>query len=317
MYQEWTVMPSPPATREAWLSERKKHIGGSDVAVMLGLSEYKTPYQLWEEKTGRASNTVDNKATRRGIILEPAIARYFKEETGLALLTNQDEAPRSYIHPAHNFMSVTPDGMIMSGPHSGVYEAKSTRAIIDKENLPLTWFCQLTWGIGILHDLREVDGTANYLAWIDGTMTFDNQLVNFDPQFYQFLIDKAGEFWKYVTTDTPPPAMNAEDTERMFRKAISGKTIEATPDLLHEFEELRMSRQAMKEAEQKKDEIEDRIKMILKDSEGVMYAGKLLCTWKNTKDRDKFMIEKFRAEYPEMAAKFTTTEPGSRRFLLK
>ena len=40
-------------TREDWLEERKKGIGGSDAATILGLNPYKTSIDLWEEKTGR------------------------------------------------------------------------------------------------------------------------------------------------------------------------------------------------------------------------------------------------------------------------
>ena len=38
--------------REQWLEERKKGIGGSDVACILGMSPYKTNVALWEEKVG-------------------------------------------------------------------------------------------------------------------------------------------------------------------------------------------------------------------------------------------------------------------------
>ena len=34
-----------------WLKERQKGIGGSDVAAILGMSPWRTPYQVWEEKT--------------------------------------------------------------------------------------------------------------------------------------------------------------------------------------------------------------------------------------------------------------------------
>ena len=32
--------------RQAWLAERKKGIGGSDAAAILGLNPYATPYSL-------------------------------------------------------------------------------------------------------------------------------------------------------------------------------------------------------------------------------------------------------------------------------
>ena len=40
-------------TREQWLQERKKGIGGSDAAAVLGLNPYMTNVDLWKIKTGR------------------------------------------------------------------------------------------------------------------------------------------------------------------------------------------------------------------------------------------------------------------------
>ena len=33
--------------RQTWLEARRLGVGGSDVAAILGLSKYKSPYQLW------------------------------------------------------------------------------------------------------------------------------------------------------------------------------------------------------------------------------------------------------------------------------
>lgn len=37
----------------AWLKSRKAGVGGSDMSTILGLNSFKTPYELWLEKTGR------------------------------------------------------------------------------------------------------------------------------------------------------------------------------------------------------------------------------------------------------------------------
>ena len=41
-----TAIATPlPATRAEWLAQRRTGIGGSDVASILGLSPWRTPYQ--------------------------------------------------------------------------------------------------------------------------------------------------------------------------------------------------------------------------------------------------------------------------------
>lgn len=55
---------------EAWHEWRAQGIGASEIAVVLGLSPWKSAYQLWMEKTGQAPRFAGNAATRRGQALE-------------------------------------------------------------------------------------------------------------------------------------------------------------------------------------------------------------------------------------------------------
>ena len=41
-------------THEEWLQQRQTGIGSSEASIILGLSNYESPYSLWEIKTGRA-----------------------------------------------------------------------------------------------------------------------------------------------------------------------------------------------------------------------------------------------------------------------
>lgn len=61
-------------SREQWLSERKKGIGGSDSAAVLGLSKWKSPYQVWCDKKGyNFLESSDNASLFWGRTLEPVI----------------------------------------------------------------------------------------------------------------------------------------------------------------------------------------------------------------------------------------------------
>ena len=42
-------------SREQWLKERKRGVGGSDVGKVLGVSEWGTAVDVWLEKTGRTA----------------------------------------------------------------------------------------------------------------------------------------------------------------------------------------------------------------------------------------------------------------------
>ena len=72
-------------TQEEWLAERKKGIGGSDAAAVLG-EKYGCPRALFYDKTGVEPDYQHSEASldlfARGHALEPLIAERFSQETG-------------------------------------------------------------------------------------------------------------------------------------------------------------------------------------------------------------------------------------------
>lgn len=49
----WESSQQPEAATAAWHATRRKGLGGSEIAIIMNLSPYRTPYSLWLEKTGR------------------------------------------------------------------------------------------------------------------------------------------------------------------------------------------------------------------------------------------------------------------------
>ena len=59
--------------REEWLARRRLDVTASDVGAVFGLHPYKTPLQLWADKTGVGLDVAENAAMRRGRWLEDAV----------------------------------------------------------------------------------------------------------------------------------------------------------------------------------------------------------------------------------------------------
>ncbi|CAB4121674.1 Putative phage-type endonuclease [uncultured Caudovirales phage] len=64
-----------------WHELRKRHIGASDSAAILGISPWKTRFQLWQEKLG-LYQTKENDAMRRGKELEQEAREYYSSLLG-------------------------------------------------------------------------------------------------------------------------------------------------------------------------------------------------------------------------------------------
>ena len=62
--------------RKAWLNLRKEGLGGTDAAVIMGMSKFKTLHRLWAEKTGRfqPEELSNDEAVHFGAVLEEVVA---------------------------------------------------------------------------------------------------------------------------------------------------------------------------------------------------------------------------------------------------
>ena len=68
---------------EEWLERRKDGIGGSDAAVVCGVSRYKSPVELWMEKTGQLPAQEAGDAAYWGHQLEDLVRAEFTKRTGI------------------------------------------------------------------------------------------------------------------------------------------------------------------------------------------------------------------------------------------
>jgi putative phage-type endonuclease len=70
-----------------WHELRAQHIGGSDIAAVLGISAYKTRWQLYMEKAGKLApeDLSQNKAVQAGTYLEAGIAQWASDKWDMSL----------------------------------------------------------------------------------------------------------------------------------------------------------------------------------------------------------------------------------------
>src|ERR1043165_10209558 len=99
-----TVRRKPMLNREQWLKDRKKGIGGSEVAAILGLDQYKSAFQVWHDKTGRSTKKPENAFMKFGQKAEKIVAEYWEEDTGLKV-----KECGHLVHPHYDFILATPD----------------------------------------------------------------------------------------------------------------------------------------------------------------------------------------------------------------
>lgn len=308
-----------PKNREEWLEVRKSGIGSSEVPTILGLNPFDTPYQLWLRKTGQIPPVEENAAMKRGHWLEDGVAQYYSEATGLKIIKRSagDWIMRDRERP---WMQVSPDrtfwlpGMPKNQQNKGIVEIKTTLKSIDPENIPLNWISQWTYQTGVAGYQR------GSIAWLDGHMDFGHVDLEFDPDFYRYIVDEVEKFWKdCVLGGNEPYSMTAEDVLMKAPVQTDGKTLSADDETMMRIEALRKLKADESLIKKEIDTLTDELKIRMEDCESIIGSdGKPVVTWKSSgKMAQRFDEAAFKAAHPDIYGEFVKEVPTGRRFIIK
>jgi putative phage-type endonuclease len=311
------VIVIKPKDRAEWLEHRKGGIGSSEVASILGINPFETPYQLWRRKMGLDEPKDETFAMRAGHYLEDAVSRFWSDETGREVIKSS-AGDWLFVNTEKEFMRVSPDrtfwlpDMPKNNENKGILECKTTQRTIDPEDLPKHWFVQLQYQLGV----SEFEQGS--LAWLSAGREFGYKDITLVPDFFGWVCEEVERFWRdNIIGKHEPDAISVEDIVKKYARHTDGKVVETTEEILQAYTELKGVKDELKALEERKDALEETIKLAFGDAEAISYAGKTLATWKAAKNSEKFDAKLFCKEHPEFEQQYTFTVPGSRRFLLK
>lgn len=303
--------------RADWLEARKAGIGASEVATVVGLNPYETPLELWRRKVGIDPPKEETDAMRRGHYCEDAVAQWWAHETGREII-KASAVDFLFVDEERDYLRVSPDRTfwlpeaVRNDDNKGILECKTTNMVVDPEDLPKTWFCQVQMNLGV------AGYSHGSIAWLGYGFEFGYMDIEFVPSFYDMLVEAVEKFWTVnVKQMIEPDPVNVRDMATKFKRHIEGKVVEVSDDILDAYHRLKEVNGDLSTLEDEKTELEDKLKMCFGDAEAISYDNATLATWKAAKDSVKFDEKAFKAANPELWQKYAKTVPGSRRFLLK
>lgn len=298
-------------TREQWLEERRKGIGGSDAAAIAGLSRYRSPIQVYMDKHGLIEPPEENEAMYWGTRLEDIVAEEFSLRTGLKI-RRRNAILR---HPKYPWMLANVDRLIV-GKDEGL-ECKTTSAYKasewDGDEIPWEYAIQC-------HHYMAVTGySAWWIAVLIGGNKFVYKRIERDEEIIRNLIKIESDFWNnHVLKQIPPDPDGSEASSEFLKKLYpesNGKTIQLPPDdvesLIEQYERAKEEERA---ASERKSEAENKIKALLGDYEvGVWKDRKII--WK-TRRSNRFDTKQFQKDHPDLYEQYLY-ESASRYFSIK
>jgi len=164
-----TFEPSSPEWHEA-----RKGIGGSDIGALMGKSPWKSPFQLWAEKTGQLSDDIEpSMPMKLGTAFEPAIRQLFQEENKDWLTVQETGTWQS---KENSLLKANPDGIIeWKDGELGVLEIKFTRQYWD--HLPEHYNLQVQHYLQVLGLKRGLVVAVAGGDWKEFEVVLDDSLV--------------------------------------------------------------------------------------------------------------------------------------------
>jgi putative phage-type endonuclease len=295
-----------------WLEYRKVGIGGSDASVVCGINRYKSPVELWMEKTNQLQYQEAGEAAYWGTQLESLVRSEFTKRTGIEVksvnqLLQSEEQP---------FMLANLDGTCQN-PNYGtcVFEAKTASAYKADEwddAIPDEYLLQ------IQHYMAVTGYKGAYIAVLIGGNTFRWKFVERDEEIISMLIDLETDFWNHVQSETPPPLDGSDAAAKFigdrFPNSIPKSQIILPGNASTLIQQYDAACAEINKFTEQKQEAENLLKQMLGENE-VGTAGERVVTWKSISS-ERLDSKTLKAEHPVLFKKYAN-QTTYRRFSIK
>lgn len=258
---------------------RRNGIGASDSPIIMGYSNYKTPYQLYLEKIGVVTD--EDEPTEQqywGNALEPLIIKRFAEENKVDV-----SFPDTVYHPEHNFIFANLDGWIAS--ENAVVEAKCVNSFQRKEwdsalvdGIPLNYLIQIAKQVAL------TNASKGYCAVLIGGMEYMQFVYERDKMLEDIIIKNDIDFWNFVKNRIEPPVSTMSDCRLKYREVHPEKVAQSTYKTTQTLANLMNLKLDIKSLLQREEEYKMEIMQHMANAEYLVgYDGDILATWKANK----------------------------------
>lgn len=297
-------------SHEEWLNWRRKGIGGSDAAAIAGLNPYKSPVEVWAEKTSeKQEEKQDTESMRIGRDLEQYVAERFTEATGKKVrrknaIMQSDEYP---------FMIANVDRMVVG--ENALLECKTTSPYNDDK-----WIggrCPINYEIQCHHYMAVTGADKVYLACLILGRRFTIVEIPRDDELIRYLVDIEENFWHgYVETKQMPPPDGSDSADEIIEKMYP----EGSPDIdvvldymqaaLDRYDEIS---DMIDQLETEKKQIKQQIKKEMGEAESA-YIGERKIIWKAPKQSYTIDSKKLKEEKPDIYDQYKKEKKATRTF---
>jgi putative phage-type endonuclease len=306
--------------------DRARYIGGSDIGAILGLSKFRTPLEVWQEKTGQGTANIDSLPLRFGSYAEDFVAQEYARSTGSLVVTH----PEPFIHKEHSFLQGHVDRFILERNTpllardgklntSTILECKTANPFakdqwgeVGSDEVPMNYLVQCAWYMLL------TGCTRSDLAVLFSNADFRIYTIYKDTELENILLEHALQFWhQHVIPKIPPPPINESDCKLLYTQSKAAKSIEVNSSVLSLLSELPKLNATLGQCEDRISQIKQAVMHEMQDADTLTWGGKTLATWRAPKPSFKLDSKKLIVEHPEIAAHYQMAIANPRRLVIK
>lgn len=300
-------------SHEKWLNYRNLGLGGSDASVVCGINKYKSPVELWLEKTGQLPSQEVGEPAYWGNRLENLVKEEFTVRTGIEIIPIK-QILQSQKYP---FMLANLDGMCEHPDYGQViFEAKTASSYKssdwDNDKIPDEYMLQLQ------HYIAVTGLKGAYISVLIGGNKFKWKFVNRDEDLISMLIHLEQEFWEHVQSKTPPnldsSEASAEFINNHFSSSIPQTKIQLPQSARKLINQYNLANDEINKFKEQKQESETLLKQMLGENEAGT-IGNILITWK-TVAQERLDTKTLKVEHPTLFKKYSN-KTSYRKFSVK
>lgn len=302
-------------TTQEFLAARQTGIGGSDIGAILGLSPWRTPYDVFLEKTGPLVER-ESDSMYWGTVLEDVVAAEYQKRSGRRV----QRVKHLLRHPKHDFAIANIDRAVITPEISGnvrwkngklttdrILECKTASGFMAQEwgepgtdSVPDSYLLQCQWYLGVT-DTKIAD-----LAVLIGGNDYRMFTIERNDALFSDLLTLAGEFWEKCKKGIAPDPQTVHDAARKWPRNVAGKSVVVDTDVAKTCQRLEELNAEIKSMETEAEELRLKIMTAFGDAEEITHQGTRLATWK-TQTSNRLDTTRLKKECPDVALAYTKT----------
>jgi putative phage-type endonuclease len=306
------ILPSG-APRDEWLAARRQGVTASEVAALLGISPFESPFDLYWKKIGQIPEDFDTDRLELGRILEPYVASRFAKahpEIDLARGGLFQSVERVWQMATPDYLLDAPDGdgkytdSVLEIKTSGTYDGWGDTGT---DEVPAYIAAQ------VLYQMDVIGCRTGYVSCLFlSTQQIRTYVLAYDEVDVELMRVRAAEFWQRIQDGNPPEIDGHTATKlalkRLYPEADEAEKAEVPEDLATRY---RTACDAVKRAEERKAGVENEIRAAMGNAKrAVTKDGQKVAT-RSVYDRKPYSVGPSRIDALKPATSKKTKEDAA------